>query len=337
MINNLSLSGARVRARSATLWLLVSLGACSSTPVTGTGNAILSLNQAEEYLSRGQAREAVDAATAAIAAAPDDATKVRALVLRSRARLKLGDLSAARIDARLASSSLETAFSDESGARGIWRAEVDRLVASIEAGDRRVVYTPRTHTPSAPLPRWTPPTTSSPTPGTIAIESRARWNARPIRANRSPMTNIRRITVHHTGTRFDSTDFGQSAQGILSVQRHHQDTNGWADIGYHYMIDRAGRVWEGRSIQYQGAHAGDSNLNSGNIGVCLLGDFDQQKPSNDQQGGLIRLIGQLRDKYSIPASGVYTHQELKATECPGGALSDVVDRYRSGRLSGYTP
>jgi hypothetical protein len=42
------------------------------------------------------------------------------------------------------------------------------------------------------------------------------------------------------------------------------------DIGYHYIVDRSGAIWQGRRIRYQGAHARGS-ANNGNIGIVLLG------------------------------------------------------------------
>ena len=60
---------------------------------------------------------------------------------------------------------------------------------------------------------------------------------------------------------------------------------GWSDIGYHYIIDRSGVVWQGRDItRWQGAHV--KNRNENNIGVMCLGNFMLQQPSAAQVAAL---------------------------------------------------
>ncbi len=104
-------------------------------------------------------------------------------------------------------------------------------------------------------------------------------------------------------------------------------TTHYGDIGYHFVIDPYGRLFEGRDLRYQGAHAnGDNNV--GNIGICLIGNFEKEKPTQAALDALEREIGALRQKYDIPRSRVYGHRELRATECPGDALMRWVERYR---------
>ncbi|MGH7291507.1 MAG: hypothetical protein ACREJT_09870, partial [Myxococcota bacterium] len=69
------------------------------------------------------------------------------------------------------------------------------------------------------------------------------------------MNGIRRITVHHDGMPPVSlSSMRQVGQRIEQIRQSHVVGRGWADLGYHYVIDPSGRVWEGRSIRYQGAH-----------------------------------------------------------------------------------
>ncbi|MBI4880639.1 MAG: N-acetylmuramoyl-L-alanine amidase [Planctomycetes bacterium] len=142
------------------------------------------------------------------------------------------------------------------------------------------------------------------------------------------MTDVFRVTVHHSGVRFASLDAGEAARQIAAIQRGHFD-RGWADIGYHFLIDPAGRVWEGRSLAYQGAHAGDFALNQGNIGVCLLGDFTGQALPAAQTASLLRFLEFLRAEYKIPAGSFYSHRELHGTACPGPALAEAVHQFRA--------
>ncbi len=155
------------------------------------------------------------------------------------------------------------------------------------------------------------------------------------------MTAPFRITVHHTAEPFSSLSKVAACAEVKNIQNQHMNErspSGWADIGYHFLIDRAGNVIAGRSLDAQGAHASGTN-NIGNIGICLLGNFVAQ-PSRGtdyavaqallpaQLDALTGLVDQLRQKYSIKSSNVYGHKELKSTECPGPVLSRWVAGYR---------
>lgn len=163
---------------------------------------------------------------------------------------------------------------------------------------------------------------------------RSAWSARP--ANRSdliPLGNPVCITMHHTTILLNSHSSKVAAAQLYQIQGDHQKSNGWADIGYHYLIDRAGRVWEGRELRWQGAHAG-GDANRGNIGVCLLGRFlrgaDGQDPSPEQAASLDRLLRWLCSEYDIGSNKIYFHRRFKATECPGPRLEAVVNDIRRG-------
>jgi len=145
------------------------------------------------------------------------------------------------------------------------------------------------------------------------------------------MSRIRFITVHHTGSRvIYDTDQAAVARRLEQVRRIHVDSNGWGDIGYHFIVDRAGRIWEGRPLTLQGAHVRDRN--EGNIGVVCLGNFEDQKPSTGQVQAMQVLLRDLRTKYAVSLSGVRTHREWAPTKCPGRHLQAHIDRRRDSRL-----
>lgn len=179
--------------------------------------------------------------------------------------------------------------------------------------------TPRKKRTTAPAPQKT-----------TAVLPRSAWRAGPIGDNIDFMTPIFRITVHHTGDECYTMDYTASAAQMLTYQNRHQTVNGWADIGYHFIIDRAGRIWEGRELKYQGAHAGNSEKNRGNIGVCLFGDFETQEPTSMQKETLVDFLDKLCRIYKLDRNkDIYTHKELSATECPGMKLQQVVRDYRN--------
>ncbi|MBN2491034.1 MAG: N-acetylmuramoyl-L-alanine amidase [Planctomycetes bacterium] len=159
-----------------------------------------------------------------------------------------------------------------------------------------------------------PPTATVPT---AAILPRARWRPEPLRqhlANR--MEAIRKITVHHTGMLAQPMSVEEVAQLLRAIQQEHF-RRGWADIGYHYVVDPAGRAWECRPIAYQGAHAGNHDLNRGNIGVSMMGDFNSQPVPEAQRRGLAALLAELAIRHNVPRSQILSHGIMRATDCPG--------------------
>ena len=112
----------------------------------------------------------------------------------------------------------------------------------------------------------------------------------------------------------------------LIRQSHH--SNGWGDIGYHYIVDPFGQVWEGRPLMYQGAHVKDQNVR--NLGVLALGNFESQRPTSAQVSTLERfLVYQMRAN-RVPVTRVQTHRELASTLCPGRNMQYAMNQLRGG-------
>ena len=179
---------------------------------------------------------------------------------------------------------------------------------------------------------------SSPLPSTIADSinaiPRTQWTRYgPVSRKINLMNRIDRITVHHEGwTTVWFDDATNTAARLELIRKVHVRDRKWADIGYHYIIDRSGRLWEGRNLRYQGAHVRAHNEH--NIGVMLLGNFDKQRPTDSQITALISTLKTLMRKYNVPTNRVFTHQEITPTACPGSHLQPkmVVIR-RSGYLT----
>lgn len=173
-----------------------------------------------------------------------------------------------------------------------------------------------------------PAANSSPTLGKVTVHRRADWQARqPTKRLLDPMQRVTRLTIHHSAVYFRDTRQTTSVAQIQRIQRDHMQSSGWADIGYHFLIDPAGRVWEGRELRYQGAHAEGHN-NIGNIGICVLGNFmrgrDGQQPTPAQVAAMRQLVADLMQRYRFGADSIYCHRDFKATDCPGPLLQPVV-------------
>lgn len=212
--------------------------------------------------------------------------------------------------------------------------EADLARAREITGDAELQVLIANELPPAPAPRVeAKPAAARPALAALSVLPRSAWNARPARANdQVPMEKPYRITVHHSANLTQSRSQTSAAQDIFRIQTDHQGPGrGWADIGYHYVVDRAGRIWEGRPMRWQGAHA-DGDNNRGNIGVCLLGRFmrggDGQEPSEEQNAALEKLLRHLCRQHAITPGAIYFHRRFKATECPGPRLEAVVNEIR---------
>ncbi len=158
---------------------------------------------------------------------------------------------------------------------------------------------------------------------------RSAWaHGQPVPTRMNHMSPIRFITVHHDGMDpFFATDRATVAAHLEGIRRLHRG-KGWGDIGYHFAVDRAGRVWEARPLNWQGAHVKDHN--PGNIGIVVLGNFDQQRPSAAQLDGVCLHVSTLMRVYNVPLDRVHTHQEWGSpTACPGNTLQRSLLRLRS--------
>ncbi|MFC8430195.1 peptidoglycan recognition family protein [Streptomyces sp. NPDC057253] len=150
------------------------------------------------------------------------------------------------------------------------------------------------------------------------------------------------LTVHHTVGANGDLD---PAATIRAYYYLHAITNDWGDIGYHFLIDEAGLVYEGRYTGTDGipAHNADgkmvtafhtSGFNSGNLGIAVLGTFESQAPTAAARASLTKLLAALSDYHALdpeaavtfvnPVNGVKRnvqtvsgHRDWLATECPG--------------------
>jgi N-acetylmuramoyl-L-alanine amidase len=126
------------------------------------------------------------------------------------------------------------------------------------------------------------------------------------------LNNPEYIIIHHSAT----------AQGDAETFRRAHKAKGWRDIGYHYVIGNGtysgdGEVETGRPENESGAHCSADGMNFKSIGICLVGNFDIDKPSIAQMEALEILCRDIMARYKIPVSKVLGHGEVDATNCPG--------------------
>ena len=131
------------------------------------------------------------------------------------------------------------------------------------------------------------------------------------------MKEVNSLIIHHSAT----------TTGCSRVFRaFHRAINGWVDIGYHFVIGNGslsedGEVEEGRPKWAVGAHAREHNEDT--IGICLVGDFSDIYPTEDQLKSLGMLLKSLFSEYGLSSSNIILHRDLSGckTECPGKNLT----------------
>jgi murein DD-endopeptidase MepM/ murein hydrolase activator NlpD len=126
------------------------------------------------------------------------------------------------------------------------------------------------------------------------------------------------IVLHHSGT---------ESGNIKGMDEYHRTRRRMENgLAYHFVIGNGkgmedGEVGVGRrwTSQINGGHLASESLNEIAIGICLVGNFDQQGPTRKQLATLDALLRALRDRCKLPASAVKTHQQINPvyTRCPG--------------------
>jgi len=157
--------------------------------------------------------------------------------------------------------------------------------------------------------------------GEPRIVSRAEWGARPPRDDISTYAQYglerpayTRIVLHVT-----SMGYGEGVAEAKRIQDYHMDERAFSDIGYNYLIDSAGTIFEGRSLDYVPSHAGRSiegdarhditlDPDYQSIGIVFSADTNQPLAPAQVESG-IRLVKYLEKVH--PIDSVITHTEVK--------------------------
>ena len=167
------------------------------------------------------------------------------------------------------------------------------------------------------------------------IISRSAWGAKKNTYCDAPRTGneTRGVIVHHTAGSNSYTK-SQSAGIVRAVQAYHMNGRDWCDIGYNFLVDRYGQIFEGRNggvdRPVRGAHAGNKTVNTYTMGVSMMGTFTSTQPTAATKDAMVKLIGWRLGTTFHPAKGRYGigsftlnriagHRNIVSTACPGAA------------------
>lgn len=130
------------------------------------------------------------------------------------------------------------------------------------------------------------------------IETNLKFRSQPIKRSR---TNY--IVLHHADA---------SRCTVYDVHQWHLNKD-WIGIGYHFFVDKTGRVYRGRPIDTIGAHCPGYNANS--VAICCEGNYEQEHMPPAQWKAILELVDYLKQVY--PGVKVVGHRDLYSTACPG--------------------
>jgi hypothetical protein len=200
-------------------------------------------------------------------------------------------------------------------------------------------------------------------PGTPPpIIPRSAWGADAVPPRSAPDYGVVQMAfVHHTVTANDYTA-DQSAAIVLGIAKYHRDTNGWNDIGYNFLVDQYGQVFEGRAGGVEQAVIGAQaqGYNSQSTGVAVLGTFTDAPIPAAAMASIAQLLGWKLSLHGVPCEGGLTivsgggslnrypsgtpvamqrisgHRDGDKTECPGNTLYAQLPelRRRAAALAG---
>lgn len=169
--------------------------------------------------------------------------------------------------------------------------------------------------------------------GQPPIIMRSSWGADNSGQCDSPVygATTRGAVANHTAGS-NSYSKSESASIVRATQAYHMRSRNWCDIGYNFLIDKYGQIFEGRKggidKPVRGAHSGNGAVNEETMGFSLMGTYSSVEPSSAMKAATAELVAWRFSRYNIPAKGTYSlggktlnriagHRNVVATECPG--------------------
>ena len=176
----------------------------------------------------------------------------------------------------------------------------------------------------------------------VAVTTRAEWGAKASYMSWDPeYARAGHVVVHHTaGT--NSYSAGQSASIVRGIYYYHAVTLDWGDIGYNFLVDRFGTVFEGRSGSVAapagtmsiGAHA--RGVNTGTMGISMMGDYSTVSPSDAQLSSVGKMAGWFLKRAGISDVTGWAGLHVWTTERYQAGSTISMPRILGHRDVGYT-
>lgn len=179
--------------------------------------------------------------------------------------------------------------------------------------------------------------------------TRTGWNCpsgQDFSSGNPSFTNVSHLVIHHSAGVSVNNNWPAV---VLSIWNYHRFTNGWSDIGYNFLIDPNGMIYEGRGgnngYTLDVLPAATCGSNSGTMAVCMLGNFETAELTVDALLQLESLLAWKAMDNGIDPEGeaslnnygvipnIFGHKDGCATACPGENIYDRLDEIREGVYS----
>jgi len=193
----------------------------------------------------------------------------------------------------------------------------------------------------------------NPVTGRPAIITRAQWGAdETLRKDRPRYARkVRALIVHHTAG-MNSYRRHEAAAVVRGIYGYHTQVRGWDDLGYHFLVDRFGQVFEGRAGGIDraviGAHAAGFNVETS--GVAVMGNFERATITPEARDALVDVLAWKASLHDIDPRATTTfrsggstryaagtvvrlhtlsgHRDVSQTACPGRSLYALLPQLR---------
>jgi hypothetical protein len=242
----------------------------------------------------------------------------------------------------------------------VWTGTADRLAVKTRGRVSRVrayhVWSPVENSPGRTLQMT----------GSPRIVTRRGWGAdeRIRRDNPVIAKTLTTAVIHHTAGAEPATP-AQSAAIVRGVYLYHVRGNGWDDIGYNFLVDRFGQVFEGRygGVERNVVGAHSAGFNTGTVGVSVLGNYERRSVSPAARAAIVRVLawrldvahvdplsnapvvsgGNPKYRKGLPLwlRAVSGHRDTGYTSCPGALYGELPGIARAAAGLGlpklYTP
>lgn len=156
---------------------------------------------------------------------------------------------------------------------------------------------------------------------------------------------VEKIFIHHTGSELkdlngDAFMDRRDYEAIVrAIYHYHTVSRGWGDIGYHYLIDPLGNIYEGKAGGDKVVAGHALCHNNGSIGIAILGNYEENKLPTPALNSLIKLVNEKTKEHNIEPKGnsifrgkimpnILGHKDVMATACPGQNLYGALPKLR---------
>jgi uncharacterized protein with LGFP repeats len=186
------------------------------------------------------------------------------------------------------------------------------------------------------------------------VISRSEWGARDQVCTPDVASKLVGAVVHHTAGSNDYSTVAEAEQQIRNDQSYHINQLGWCDIGYNFIVDKWGNIYEGRANSLTqpviGVHAG--GFNTGTVGISMLGDYSTLTPPPATVDAVAQIAAWRLGAYGVDPQGtisyytyggqnskipantsitlptIFAHRDVAYTACPGQAGYDQMSMIR---------